>query len=766
MERSESIRFELPGAGWAILASNVAVALIAVSVPLSCAQAQTFLPDTFSDAFGTEFGDGYSSILLNQVFGPLFPSAGTSVGATVFSRLIGFVNLAVLAIGGVLFLYNATVGLLQTAHEGEVLGRRWSSLWAPLRVLFAAGLLAPVPNLGGYNAIQGGIAWLVKGSTSVASEIWGHGVQLILSGEIPVIGMHSMHDDGLFKSVYRNQLCARIANFQLEAAGSPLRVTFREARSGGVRTVVSSIDGKRNNICGSYEIPETPRYIERLDAADAKAVEQVFNDLHLDALSMLIGSADQIIVKQWPALIGTAGLPDIGPDIQRAVSSARNHVAEGNRRIMRIVSGYGGESGAARRVLENFITGGDCEGPVDEVGGNGICFGEGWLGAGNWYMTIARLNSEAMGLLNATVSVVESRYISAEANRLNRSIVLAADAPGWVQRLFSSSNANKYLQTQEAIRIWSAANEAMENASIQLALAGFRLSHDVIEEAAISAESGMLGRIWKVSFAPGIETMIENFSPSRWGDDPIIGIVNMGNWYLDVAGTLLFGSVAVSFLSSSIASVVTFLVAAPLAAVGISQSFILPLLPFVYWVLAVVGYFLLVVEAVVASSVWALSHLRLDGEGISGEPGRQGWLMLLALLLTPALMVLGYFAGMALFRIASGLLDYGMYHAMSALVNASPLVGIFGLIATGFLVVMVQVAIIERSFSLVSEFPGRVLGWIGGEARIVGSGEMQRIGVIGSGFATGFGGVTRRLGSAMSGGGLGLRRGAPAATGQ
>ena len=121
---------------------------------------------------------------------------------------------------------------------------------------------------------------------------------------------------------------------------------------------------------------------------------------------------------------------------------------------------------------------------------------------------------------------------------------------------------------------------------------------------------------------------------------------------------------------------------------------------------------------------------------------------------------------MALFRIASGLLDYGMYYAMSALVNASPLVGIFGLIATGFLVVMSYVVIIERSFSLVSEFPGRVLRWIGAEARLLDSGEMQRINMIGAGMTAGFGTATKRLGGAMSARGIALRKGKTGVTGQ
>ena len=68
----------------------------------------------------------------------------------------------------------------------------------------------------------------------------------------------------------------------------------------------------------------------------------------------------------------------------------------------------------------------------------------------------------------------------------------------------------------------------------------------------------------------------------------------------------------------------------------------------------------------------------------------------------------------------------GMHHAMGALVSASPIVGIFGLIAAGLLTVLAHTVIIERSFSLISDFPDRILKWIGAAAGVGdGSGERQ-----------------------------------------
>lgn len=726
---------------------SIAIAGIAASAWACPANAQTVLPGGDIGAFfGTEFGDAFSSRLLNQLFGPLFPTTAADAGPTIFSALVGLVNMAVLLVAGLMFLYNISAGLLQSAHEGEVLGRRWSSLWAPLRVLFAVALLIPVPGLGGYNAIQTGTAWLVKGSTMMASAVWGEGARLLLSGDIPVSGRSPQLDGDLFKAVYRNQLCARIANFQFEAANSGMRVAFVEVRSGEEPRFVSAINGKRQGICGSYLVPEVPSYVARLPDDASLSIRQSFNGLHADVLRILVVNADRMIDRQWQALLANdSRLPDLSGQIASMMAEANSRLAAGNRAIMAAVAGSDGQQGAARGTIEAFVTGGCRQGTT--------CAGEGWIGAGNWYMTLARLNSEVMGLVNASVSARDSRYISGEMNRLNRAVVATADSVGWFPQLFAGFDAGKYLHIEEAMRLWEAANGNMEAAAARLAGSGFSLPEEVLETAAPSERSGLLGKIWRAGFADGVQAMIAGFSPSRWGDDPIVGVVNMGNWYLDVAGALMLGGAAASVFSGAAANVVILLIAAPLAAIGITQSFILPLLPFLFWIVAVIGYFLLVAEAVVGSSLWALSHLRLDGEGISGEAGRQGWLMLLALVMTPALMVMGYLLGMEVFRIMAGLLDSGMYYAMSALVNASPLVGIFGLIAAGLLIVASYVVIIERSFSLVSEFPGRTLRWIGADARIADGPELHGMQRRGANIASGIGAGVTRLAKAMPGGG-------------
>lgn len=200
---------------------------------------------------------------------------------------------------------------------------------------------------------------------------------------------------------------------------------------------------------------------------------------------------------------------------------------------------------------------------------------------------------------------------------------------------------------------------------------------------------------------------------------------------------------------------------AVMMAAGATFAFVLPLMPFIFWILAVTGYFLLIVEAVVAVNLWALGHMRLDGEGISGDAGRNGWLMLLSLVMTPPLMVLGYLIGMILFRVSSALIDIGIHQAASGIFNGNPFSDLIAIIAFGILICVIYIALLERSFSLVSEFPGRVLRWMGAEAhltngeenkaRMAAGGSIAGIHQAGGKMTAGAGSVAQKVGLGANG---------------
>jgi hypothetical protein len=122
--------------------------------------------------------------------------------------------------------------------------------------------------------------------------------------------------------------------------------------------------------------------------------------------------------------------------------------------------------------------------------------------------------------------------------------------------------------------------------------------------------------------------------------------------------------------------------------------------------------------------------------------------------MTPVLMVFGYLVGMGVFRVTTSLINMGFYYAIAGL-SGNFLVWMLGMAVLTFLMVLSYIVLIERSFSLVAEFPSRVLRWVGGDAAVAtGQEERIRTAAVGAAAASG------KTAGGMAAGGMG--RGAQA----
>ena len=85
--------------------------------------------------------------------------------------------------------------------------------------------------------------------------------------------------------------------------------------------------------------------------------------------------------------------------------------------------------------------------------------------------------------------------------------------------------------------------------------------------------------------------------------------------------------------------------------IGISVIlyYVLPLLPFIYFMFAVSGWVKSIFEAIVAMPLWALAHIRIDGEGIPGQDASNGYFLILEIFLRPILILFGLIASISIF---------------------------------------------------------------------------------------------------------------------
>lgn len=118
---------------------------------------------------------------LSQIFG----SVGSVLPGTqsVFmSSLFLAINTIALTVGAVIVVYTTVVGLMMTAHEGEFLGKKWSGLWVPIRMV--AGVASLFPAASGYSMIQVVIMWIIVQGVGAADTLWSAAVLSSYGGAV------------------------------------------------------------------------------------------------------------------------------------------------------------------------------------------------------------------------------------------------------------------------------------------------------------------------------------------------------------------------------------------------------------------------------------------------------------------------------------------------------------------------------------------------------------------------------------------------------
>src|SRR5574337_1557928 len=85
---------------------------------------------------------------LQDIFG-IVDGVLHGTGSQLLGTMFGIFNAAVLALGTILGGYVILISTLVTAHDGEVLGKKWSSIWIPIRLVFGLAML--FPKASGYS---------------------------------------------------------------------------------------------------------------------------------------------------------------------------------------------------------------------------------------------------------------------------------------------------------------------------------------------------------------------------------------------------------------------------------------------------------------------------------------------------------------------------------------------------------------------------------------------------------------------------------------
>ncbi|MCC7304670.1 MAG: DotA/TraY family protein [Alphaproteobacteria bacterium] len=284
----------------------------------------------------------------------------------------------------------------------------------------------------------------------------------------------------------------------------------------------------------------------------------------------------------------------------------------------------------------------------------------GWAGAGIWYNVIAQLNG---AFTNAVVNIpsVEKYPFVMELVRAERS---KSDSDPSGLAIFDPNLSNG-----EPVKIDGPTNST----EIAVVLSNFYKlwNKDGVNQAQQDKTvtgSAVRDLINTIFGTKGLFAM----RGANAHIHPLAQLSSLGKNLVDQALFLIGGSAATSFVSgalqalkqpnagalfemfTSFASSIAFI----LLITGMILYYILPFLPFLYFYFAVGTWVMSIYEAMVGVPLWALAHLRIEGEGLPGESASSGYFLIFEIFLRPILTVFGLIAAMLIFPAQARILNF------------------------------------------------------------------------------------------------------------
>ena len=167
-----------------------------------------------------------------------------------------------------------------------------------------------------------------------------------------------------------------------------------------------------------------------------------------------------------------------------------------------------------------------------------------------------------------------------------------------------------------------------------------------------------------------------------------------------------------------------------IAMIGLTAGFVLfyivPFLPFIYFFFALGGWIKGIFEAMVGAPLWALAHIRIDGDGLTGKDAASGYYLIFEIFLRPILVIFGFLASITIFSATVSVLNdiFDIVTSNIAGHDSSDADGA-GLLdienyrgtVDSFFYTIVYAIIVYltgmASFKLIDQIPNSILRWMG-----------------------------------------------------
>jgi len=645
--------------------------------------------DRSSAFFSDIFGVGWEQILSG--------TAPAGDFGNVLVTMLSTINTVVLAGVMVLMFYVISSGVVGTAHEGEALGKRYSTLYTPIRGALSVSALMPLPWCK-MSLIQALILKFIFFSISGASYLANITVDQIAKqgGSATLPAAPIISGVGLAEEILRNLVVQEYFYQQMEIS---------YASPGYSQTTIS--DGGQTATKIDFYQP---------DLSSDNSFDGRMGELSISCSAANPSSCQgevAAVIQLISALRPMA--EELGKEYTGIGSSTDQLSASFHEAIKKYASSSQKSATAALQVINSEEKQQQLSDLVNSIKNNG------WAWLGSYYIAMSKLNEDAHSVASARAGISRAVDLNSIASSAYKEFEGAVAA------------TNNFLKTQSSGLSVGVANGTTPSDKLGVG----SLLGSFFKDALQSSFPYVDGNT-QISAAGIVSQTLKN-------GDPILSLQSLGHSLINFGSNLtmisatagvgewvtgLFDTPKQSNFSpkmsglgvlkqvfSAVETLITPFVV-PLISAGLVLAYYVPMMPFIFWSSAIVGWLILCMEVMVAAPIWAAAHAIPEGEGLAGQHGKQGYMLFLGILLRPSLHVVGFFLSFALSStvahfVADSYLAFNENSGLGESPSGAP-AQMISWLATLTIGISLAIVLLHKCFSLITWLPDNILKWISG----------------------------------------------------
>lgn len=716
------------------------ILLVLISLPFE-ANAGIFDPPT------TDKSVEYLGMIFGHKIGNI--SFGDITYSNEFlSNLFQIFNSIILAVAIFILSYVSVISTVNTAQEGQVMGKKWSSVWIPLRSAIGLLLLSPVPG-SGYSSLQVVIMWVVLNGVGAADKMWdfvlnnlAQGISTTQKSEINREDLTLLSQQGttLAKDLFNSLVCLEVIKHNLpQIPGQakpmlgydfepPTPATPANLTTSVVLKFGSKATPAQQNICGEMKITA---YLDDNDLSDPNNTQLIIQG------NQKIYIVDEILrIKKQSIVLMIDHIQHIAKAIATSYNPPNSIVLPDIinypgllypdvKQYQQAMAGLNKQWAMSLIGLRGTI---DRQSISDSIISQGKSFG--WIVAGSYYYLLSQ-----GALKNLLSTTKESLSIEEQLFSLTHKAIKVklTDANFGVQ----PTKITPYL-TALANKRQTISN--LFNPTTELSISD-SLQKTKNRNTTILKIPDTMNRVLQDTNTSGLAPYIEQFFTlnesvlkdiqhrlSDNHDDPLLSQAIFGVKLMQMSETFWVGIIMSPLMSKAIAAqfagsagmsllgtLVTLLppilvFGGMIWTIGATFAIYTPMVPYMMFVVTALGWFVLVIEAVVAAPLVGLGFIIPSQDELGKVAPALG--IIANVFLRPILMIIGLLMAAKLYSTIINMVNMGFKFSFASLQSQTG-TSMFAWIVMLILYSGFIVTLVNKCYALIYQLPDKVLRWIG-----------------------------------------------------